>query len=197
MIRLARKPSLWMNFFGRLIFAVIWAGAFFAVSTWAWLHRFGTPTFILVALGFFDLIAIAVVWDIFVRFRRTLRHREPVVEVDHEPAAYGDSVQVHIVETDPESLAEMGVKLVGECYTKSEVDFTQHRETVVSLTRCYEEELLRLKPSTNEPINRILRVQLPKSAPANEVAWKIIVDSHLKQGGIIEHPFPIRVQDSA
>jgi hypothetical protein len=186
-----------MNFFGRLIFAVVWAGIFFGGSYWTWQHRFGMPAFILVILGVFDLIAIGVVWDIVVRLRRTLHRHEPVVEVERDPAAYGESVEVRIVEEHPEAIAEMGVKLVGECYTKSEVDFTQHHETVVSLTRCYEEELLRLKPSTNEPINRILRVQLPKSPPADEVAWMIIVDSHLKQGGIVEHPFPIRVRDSA
>jgi hypothetical protein len=196
MIRLARNPSLWVNFFGRLI-AVVWAGIFFGGSYWTWQHRFGMPAFILIILGIFDLIAIVVVWDIVVRLRRTLHRREPVVEVERDPAVYGESVQVRIVEEHPESIAEIGVTLVGECYTRAEVDFTQHRETVLSLTRCYEEELLRLKPSTNEPINRIVNVQLPKSPPADDVAWKIIVDSHLKHGGIIEDPFPIRVRDSA
>src|SRR6266566_3626120 len=114
MIRLARKPSLWMNFFGRLILAVIWCGAFFGFSAWAWLHRFGTPTFILVILGLFDLIAIGVAWDIVVRFWRTLHDREPIVEVDREPAAYGDTVQVRIIEEHPQSLGEIGMKLVGE-----------------------------------------------------------------------------------
>src|SRR4051794_20905927 len=96
MIRLARKPSLWMNFLGRLIFAAIWAGVFFGFFLWAWIHRFGTLTFILVILGLFDLIAIGVVWDIVVRFWRTLNHREPIVEID--PAKYGGTVQVRIVE---------------------------------------------------------------------------------------------------
>jgi hypothetical protein len=196
MIRLARKPSLWMNFFGRLIFAVLWSGVFFAVSVWAWLHRFGTPTFILIVLGFFDLIAIGVVWDIVVRFWRTLRHREPVVEVDREPAAYGDSVQVRVVEEHPESIAEMGVKLVGECDAKAEREFTAHRETFISLTRCYEDELLRLKPSSGEPINRVVQMHIPQSPPADDISWKIVVDSRLKQGGVIEHSFPIRVNSA-
>jgi hypothetical protein len=194
MIRLARKPSLWTNFFGRLIFGVVWAGVFFAVSWWAWMHRFGTPTFILVILGFFDLLAIGVVWDIVVRFWRMLHHREPVVEVEREPIEYGDSVQVRIVEQHPESIAEMGVKLVGECTTRAERDFTMHRETVISLTRCYEDELLRLQPSSGEPINRIVQMHIPQSPPAADVSWKIIVDSRLKQGGVIEHPFPFRVR---
>ena len=193
MIRLARKPSLWMNFFGRLIFAVVWAGAFFGFSWWAWIHRFGTPTFILVILAFFDLFAIGVVWDIVVRFWRTLHHREPVVEVDRNPAAYGDAVQVRIIEEHPESIAEMGVKLVGDCYAKAEREFTAHRETVVSLTRCYEDEILRLKPSSDDRIDRTVQMHIPQSPPADEVAWKIVVDSLLKQGGVIEHPFPIRI----
>ncbi len=197
MIRLARKPSLWMDFFGRLIFAVIWAGVFFTLSTWTWLHRFGTPTFILVILALFDLIAIGVVWDIVIRFSRTLQYREPVVEVERDPAAYGDSVEVRIVEEHPESIAEMGVKLVGESYTTVARDFTAHRETVRSLTRCYEEDLLRLKPSSGEPISRIVQMHIPQSPPADDISWKIIVDSRLKQGGVIEHPFPIRVRGFA
>ncbi len=193
MIRLARKPSLWMNFLGRLIFAAVWAGVFFAASCWAWLHRFGTPAFILILLGIFDLIAIGVVWDIVVRFWRTLHHREPVIEIEREPAAYGDSLQVRIVEEHPESIAELGVKLIGECYARAEREFTAHREMVVSLTRCYEDELLRLKPTSGEPINRVMQMHIPQSPPADEMAWKIIVDSRLKQGGVIEHPFPFRV----
>jgi hypothetical protein len=43
----------------------------------------------------------------------------------------------------------------------------------------------------------MVQIQLPKSAPADKVKWKIVVDCHLKQGGLIEHPFPLRVSDSA
>lgn len=197
MIRLARKPSLWMNFFGRLIFGAIWAGGFFAFSVWAWIHRFGTPTFVLVILALFDLIAIGVVWDLVVRFGRTLNHREPIVEIDRNPAAYGDKLQVRVVEDHPESLAEIGVKLVGECWAKAEREFTAYREMVVSLTRCYEDEILRLEPASADRIDRTVPMHIPQSPPADEVTWKIVVDSRLKQGGIIEHAFPFRVSDSA
>jgi len=186
-----------MNFFGRLIFAVIWAGAFFGFSVWAWVHRFGTPTFILVILGIFDLIAIGVVWDIVVRFWRTVHHREPIIEIERDPAAYGDSVQVRIIEEDPQSIAEIGVKLVGECYAKAVREFTAHREMEISLTRCYEDEILRFKPSTDERINRIVQMHIPQSPPADDVLWKIVVDARLRQGGVIEHDFPFRVTDSA
>ena len=195
MIRLVRKPSLWANFFGRLLFAIVWVGGFVFFSYWAWLHRFGTPAFVFVILAVFDLIAIGVVWDVVVRFWRTLHDREPVVEIDRQSLAYGDSVQVRVLEEHPQSLAEMGVKLIGECYSKSETDISQHRQTVISLTRCYEEELLRLKPASDEPVSRILQMLIPKSAPADNMTWKIVVDSRLKQGGIIEHSFPLRVRD--
>jgi hypothetical protein len=193
MIRLSRKPSLWTDFLQRLAFAVVWDGVFFIVSYWAWKHRFGMPTFVLVILGFFCLIAIVVAWDIVFRFWRTLHAYEPVVEVGHETAAYGDSVQVRIIEAHPESVAEIGMKLVGECQQRAVREFTAHRETEVSLTRCYEDEFLRLKPSSDDRIDRTVQMHIPQSPPADEVAWKIVVDSHLKTGGVIEHAFPIRV----
>ena|SRR5438132_9964572 len=193
MIRLARKPSLWMNFFGRLIFTIVWAAGCAIASFWVWPHRFGMPTLSLIILGLFDLIAIGLVWDASVRFSRTRQQHEPVVEIDRDALAYGDSVQVRIVEQHPESITEMGVKLVGECDARAVREFTEHRETVVTRMRCYEEELLRLKPVSSEPISRVVQMHLPKSPPADDVAWKIIIDSHLKQGGVIEHPFPLRV----
>jgi len=197
MIRLARKPSRWTNFFGRLIFTIVWTSACAAASTWAWPHRFGTPLLALIILAIFDLIAIGLVTDVGIRFRRMLRDREPVVEVDRDAPAYGESVQVRIVEEHPESIAEIGVKLVGECDSRAVREFTEHRETVVTHIRCYEEELLRLRPASGEPISRIVQMHLPKSPPADNVAWKIVVDSHLKRGGTVEHVFPLRVHDLA
>ncbi len=184
-----------MNFCGRFLFAIVWVGVFFAFSLWAWRHRFGTPLGMLVILAIFDLIALAVIWDIVLRLQRTLQHRVPVVEIDHDRLAYGDSAQLRVVEEHPESINEMGVKLIGECYNKADQDISEHRQTVISLTRVYEEELMRIKPASAEPISRVVQLHLPKSPPAGKVQWKIIVDSHLKHGGITEHPFPIRVRD--
>jgi hypothetical protein len=197
MIRLARKPSLWTNFFGRLLFAIVWAGGFVVLSFFAWRHRAHTSLFVWIILGFFDLLAIGVIWDIVVRFWRTLNQREPVVEIDRDSLAYGDSAQVKVTEPSPRSIAEMGVKLIGECYSRADLDVSEHRETVISLTRCFEEELMRLKPQSDDPISRIVEIHLPKSPPADKMTWKIVVDSRLKQGGIIEHPFPLRVRDIA
>jgi len=195
MIRLVRKPSLWASFLARFVFAIVWTGAFFGMTVAVW--RRHPDTIVLVVLGCFDLIAIAILWDLVVRFWRTLKHQEPFVEIDRQSLAYGDSAQVRIVESHPESISEMGVKLVGECYAKSATDISSYRETKTVLTRCYDEELLRLKPDASEPLSRLIRVQLPKSPPADGITWKIIVDSHLKQGGVIEHAYPIRVRENA
>ena len=90
MIRLARKPSLWVNFFGRLVFGVVWAGAFIALSYFVWPRRASTPIFILFILGFFDLLAIGVIWDLVVRFWRTEEHPESVAT--RQPACDGKVV---------------------------------------------------------------------------------------------------------
>jgi hypothetical protein len=197
MIRLVRKPSIWGDFFQRLLFVVIFAGGLFTFTYLAWRHPIGMPRYAYAILYFFDLIAIGVLCDIAVRLWRTMNQGEPVVEIDRPLLHYGDTAQVRVIEPNPQLIAEMGVKLIGECRAKSVTDISQHHETRVARTRCYEEELLRLKPSSNEPVNRLLQLQLPKSAPADDIAWKIVVDWHLKQGGVIEHPFPLRVVENA
>jgi len=196
MIRLVCKPSVWVTFFRRLLFAIVFAGGFLAL-TWYASRHIGMPTYAYLILGFFDLLAAAVLADAARRFWRTLHHHEPVVEIDRQTLEYGDTAQVRVVEPHPQAIAEIGVKLIGECYAKSVTDISHFRETRVTLTRCYEEELLRLKPASDEPVSRLLQLQLPKSAPADRIAWKIVVESHLKQGGVIEHPFPLRVIENA
>jgi hypothetical protein len=89
----------------------------------------------------------------------------------------------------------MTVKLVGECTASSAIDVSQHRERTVSVMRCYEEELLRVAPSAGETVSRVLKIQLPLSPPADSVVWKIIIGSTLRQGGVMEHSFPIAVQE--
>jgi len=194
MIRLPCRPSVWATFLQRLLFAIVFAGGFLTL-TWYASRHIGMPTYVYLILGFFDLIAAGVVADAVIRFWRTAHHCEPVVEIDRQSLQYGDTAQVRVIEPNPQSIVEMGVKLIGECRAKSVTDISQHHETRVERTRCYEEELLRLKPSSSEPINRLVQLQLPKSPPADDMTWKIVVDSHLKQGGVIEHPFPLRVRD--
>jgi len=182
MIRLVRKPSLLVGFIGRLLFVVICAAA--VVAAWYFVLKRGT--YLIFALV--DLLAIAAVWELIAFYRR-FRHGAPVVEIDRQSLAYGDSAQVHIVEPHSQSITEMGVKLVGECYAESVTDISSYREKKVALTRCYEEELTRLK-------NQTFLLQLPKSPPADGINWKIVVAAHLKQGGVIEHSYPLRVRET-
>ena len=190
MIRLCRKPSLWANFYERLFFAVIFAGGLFFLTWYASRHM-GIRTYMYAILGFFDLIAAAVIADLFIRLWRTRGASEPVVEIVTQPLAYGDSSQMHIVEGHSESVAEVGIKLIGECQQTSVTDFTEFRETKVAQTRCYQEELLRLKT----PVDHTLQVQLPKVPPAEGIRWKILVETHLKQGGVVEHLYPLSVRE--
>jgi hypothetical protein len=184
MIRLVRSPSRWVILLIRLVLATGWAVLLSAAVYIAWPQRVGI-FLVMVALGSYTL---ACLW-------RTLRDREPLLEIDRQALAYGDSAQLHIVEQHPQSVSEMNVKLVGECSVTAALDISHYREKTVSLTRCYEEELLRVAPH-GEPLSRTLQLHLPKSAPADDVAWKIVVGSTLKQGGIVEHPFPLRVRGS-
>lgn len=195
MIRLVRKPSLWTNFLGRLLFAAIFVGALVTFSFYAWRHLGQVPTFVVIVLALLDLLALGLLWDIVVRLWRTMAQREPVVEIDRRTMSYGEGAQIRVTEEHPQSVAEMTVRLVGECSVSSAVDVSQHRERAVSVTRCYEEELLRMSPSAGEPLSRVLKIQLPIAPPAEGVSWKIVVGSTLKQGGVMEHPFPIQVNE--
>src|SRR5438552_14777616 len=176
MIRLVRKPSLLVGFIGRLLFVVICAAA--VVAAWYFVLKRGT--YLIFALV--DLLAIAAVWELLSFYRR-FRHGAPVVEIDRQSLTYGDSAQVRV--NDPNAR----VKLVGECYAESVTDISSYREKKIALTRCYEEDLQRLK-------NQTFLLQLPKSPPADGINWKIVVAAHLKQGGVIEHSYPLRVRET-
>jgi hypothetical protein len=187
MIRLARKPSLLASVLGRVAFLMICAVAIIAALYFVWKRR----SFLIFALV--DFIAIAAIVDLIL-FLRKFRHGAPIVEVDRESLFYGDSASVHIVEGHPKPIAELGVKLIGECYKESATDISSYREKKRMLTRCYEEELLRLKPS--EAVDRTVPLQIPKSPPADGMNWSIVVDSHLKQGGVIEHSYPLPIREN-
>lgn len=195
-MRLTRKPSLWSDVLARLLFAVLWIGFFGVASRIAWRERAQLPPFALFLLVVFDLIAIGLVIDIVVRIGRTLRHHEPVVDIDRQTLAYGDTANVHLLDAHPESIDEIGVKLVGECWAKSMTDISRYRRTVVAYSRCFEQELLRESPSSSGPLERTVKIEIPKSPPSDNVRWKIIIDARLKQGGVIEHPFPLSVRES-
>jgi len=185
MVRLPRKPSLWIKFFLRIAFVIV---AAIAVNE-ALYFASRRQTFLMLTLVL--LIAIAAVWEL-IRFAFHMRHRPPVVEIDRQPLAYGDTADLRVVEKHSHRLAEIGVKLIGECSTCVATDISEFREMKYARTRCYEEELLRLQPSG--AVDRTVQVQLPKSPPADGMKWSIVVDSTLECGDVIEHPYPLRVR---
>jgi hypothetical protein len=189
MIRLTRKPSLWVTFLGRVVFLIVCAAAVAAAWYFVW-KRHSILIFVLA-----DVIAIGAIWEL-IRAWRAFRLGAPVVEIDRQPLTYGDSAQLRVAEAHPKSIAELGVKLIGECYATSATDISSYREKKITLTRCYEEELLRLKPA-DEPLSRLVPMHLPKSPPADGMAWKIVVDAHLKRGRVVEHPYPLHVRETA
>lgn len=188
MIRLARRPSLWASFFLRVVFvAVAWLAVIVALFFVA-----KRGTFFMLTLVVF--IAIASVWEM-IRFWLEIRHGAPIVEIEHYPLTYGDSVDVCVTELNPQRVAEIGVSLVGECNSSAATDISEYRETKVARTRCYEHELLRMKMNSSAPV--VARLQLPKSPPADGMRWWIVVDATLKHGDVIEHPYPLRVRETA
>ena len=55
----------------------------------------------------------------------------------------------------------------------------------------YDQELLRVSPSTPDPLQRTLSFHLPDGPAGN---WRIVVGTTLRQGGTIVHHFPLRVE---
>ncbi len=191
MIRLARKPSLWSGFLGRLAFGIVWAGSMFTATWFVWTRGAGTPILAWIFLGILDLFALGIVWDLAIRFWRTINGRQPVLEIDRPSLRYGGSAQLHFVEPHPESLQEIAVRLVADHWVEvSEPDGT----TVHTVRNCYDEELLRLNVSDGAEVSRMLQVRIPGSVPSDKPRWKIVVTAELRQGGVIEHAFPIAVE---
>ena len=189
MVRLVRKPSLWMGFFGRLLFCVIWAGAFAALSFFVWtFHRHDTPVFIFIVLGFFDLIALGMVWDIVVRFWRTLTNKQPTLEIDHDNLQLGSTAQVQFHEESPESLAEIDVRLVAMATVTTRSGST----TTTTTAPCYDQELLHMNVDGPNPITRSLQIKIP-AGEFGDAKWMISVNTRLRQGGLMQHSYPLQV----
>ncbi|MEK6372007.1 MAG: hypothetical protein AABO58_04875 [Acidobacteriota bacterium] len=189
-MRLAPHPSPWASFLVRLLFTTVWSGFFGVFSLMVWRHPAETPWFIFAILGFFDLIAVGMLWDVVVRFWRTLNHREPVVEIDQPMLVYGGSAQLRVTEPHPESVAEMSVRLVCEQRITTKTD----NRVQQFVNRCHDQELLRLSPDTPDTLHRMLPIRMPDQPPEKDVSWKIVVGNTLRQGGTIEHNFPLRVE---
>ena len=172
MMRLKPHPSPWASFLGRLLFTTVWCGFCAGFSIMIWRHPEETPWFIFGVIGLFDLIAFGMLWDVVVRMWRTLKHREPVVEIDQRSLVYGGAAQLRVTEPHPESVAVLSVRLVGGNY---------------------DQELLRLSPATPDPLHRTLSLRMPDRPPEQDVSWKVVVGTTLRQGGTIVHSYPLRV----
>ena len=192
MRRLSRAPSLWVDLSARLMSLFLWGGFVFVFTRFVWLRRAWAPTYMIV----FDAVIIMIgVWMVVDLVLRCSRRDEPVVEIDRPSLTYGDVARVHLLASHPESLSDLRVTLIGECLATSAIDFTEHRLTNAWRQRCYEQELLRLAPSGLEPVNRTMNLFLPLSAPADAMKWTIVVGTRLKQGGVVEYPYPLPVQE--
>ena len=183
MPRLARKPSLWLSLILRVVFLVV---AVFAVNA-AMFFVVKRGTFFMLSLVV--LVALAAVWEL-VRFALTMRRRPPVVLIDHYPLMYGDSAALTVTAMSCDT--EISVKLIGECDVTAATDISEYRSTKVMRTRCYEMELIRAKCGSSAEA----RLQLPKSPPADAMAWTILVDSKSERGEITEHLYPLRVREA-
>ena len=189
MMRLAPQFSPWASVLGRLVFTTVWTVFFGVFSFMVWRHRAETPWFVFGVIGLFDLIAVGMLWDVVVRLWRTLNHRVPVVEIDRSSLVYGGAAQLSVTEPHPESVAEICVRLVCEQLV------TQKTGNGVQqfVERRHDQELLRLSPAAPDPLHRMLSIRIPEPPPEEDVSWKIVVDTTLRQGGVIEHVFPLRV----
>lgn len=189
MIRIARKPPLWLGFLGRALFGLVWAGGTLGATYLAW--RSGkTPIAGWIVLGILDLFAVGILWDVVVRFWRTLTGKQPVVEIDRDSLGYGATAQLRIAEPHPESLADIDVRLVAEHW----VTVKEGNTTTKTHEPCYDEQLLYLNVNSPEPISRMLQIRIPDEFPDIDPTWKILVNTTLKQGGIMQHAFPLKIQ---
>ena len=190
MVRLVRKPSMWAGFFGRLVFFVVWAGMSFAFSWFVWFNeRAHAPLVVKIVLGFFDLIALGMLWDIVVRFWRTVTNKQPQLDIDRKDVPFGSTAQVRFTEPNPESLAEIDVRLVALQTVKRE----QGNTTTYTTEAIYDEELLRMNVDGPNPIERSLQIKIPSDPPSTGAQWMIAVNTRLRQGGVVQHTYPLRV----
>ena len=179
MPRLARKPSLWLSLILRMAFVIV-----ATVSALWWIEK-RRASYMSILIG---VLAVAAVWEL-IRFALQM-HRPAVLTIDHYPLVYGDSAELQVIAGRDD--AEIVVKLIGECDQTATTDISQHREKKIMRTRCYDVELLRAnsdKPAT-------VRVQIPKSPPADAMSWAILVDSTLRDGSVVADLYPLRIRDA-
>jgi hypothetical protein len=193
-IPLARRPSLWAGFLGRLAFGTVWTGAMFGATWFVWTRGENTPAFAWVILGILDLFALIILLDVAFRFWNALNGRQPIIEISRQSLRYGDEAQLRVVEPHPQAVKEIVVRLIADHWvTKKDSDGS----TLNTIENCWDQELLRMNLAEGTEFSRMLHLKLPESVPAEKPRWKIIVTTSLRQGGVIDHAFPFTVEKRA
>jgi hypothetical protein len=194
-LRLTRKPSPWVVVLMRLAFAILWNGFFSVFVVLMWPHRAETPIFIQGVLGFFLLLGVGIIWDVVVRFHRTLTGKTAIVEVDCQPLHPGDTVRVRVCQRGLSSLSHLQVSIAA-----SNTVTEQSGNTTTTTTKpCYRKEIAVCDPAAaaGDSYDETFAVQIPSESFRGTVAWSIVVRQDLAQGGIDFQTFPLPVDASA
>src|SRR5262245_4619167 len=194
-LRLTRRPSPWVVVLMRLAFAILWNGFFGVFVVLAWPHLAETPILIQVVLGLFLLLGVGIVWDVVVRFYRTLTGKTAVVEVDRQPLHPGDTVRIRVCQRGLNSLRRLHVGIAAS----NTVTKQSGTMTTTTTKPCYQREIAVWDPAATaaDSYDETFAVQIPSESFRGTVEWSIVVRQDLAQGGIDFQTFPLRVVASA
>jgi hypothetical protein len=194
-LRLTRKPSPWVVVLMRLAFAILWNGFFSVFVVLMWPHRDETPIFIQGVLGFFLLLGVGIIWDLVVRFHRTLTGKTAIVEVDRQPLHPGDTVRVRVCQRGLGSLSHLQISLAAS----NTVTEQSGNATTTTTKPCYQKEIAVCDPAATagDSYDETFTVQIPSESFRGTVAWSIVVRQALAQGGLDFQTFPLQVDASA
>ena len=142
-LRLTRKPSPWVVVLMRLAFAILWNGFFSVFVVLMWPHRDETPIFIQGVLGFFLLLGVGIIWDLVVRFHRTLTGKTAIVEVDRQPLHPGDTVRVRVCQRGLRSLSHLQISIAAS----NTVTEQSGNATTTTTKPCYQKEIAVCDPA--------------------------------------------------
>jgi hypothetical protein len=193
-LRLTRKPSPWVDVLMRLAFAILWNGFFGVFVVLMLPHQAETPIFIQGVLGFFLLLGAGIIWDVVVRFHRTLTGKTAIVEVDRQPLHPGDTVRVRVCQRGLGSLSHLQITIAA-----SNTVTEQSGNTTTTATKpCYRKEIAVCDPTATagDSYDETFTVQIPSESFRGTVEWSIVVRQALAQGGLDFQTFPLQVDAS-
>jgi hypothetical protein len=194
-LRLTRKPSPWVVVLMRLAFTILWNGFFSIFVVLMWPHRVETPIFIQGVLGFFLLLGVGIIWDVVVRFHRTLTGKTAIVEVDRQPLHPGETVRVRVCQRGLSSLSHLQVSIAAS----NTVTEQSGNATTTTTKPCYWKEIAVCDPAATagDSYEETFTVRIPSESFRGTVAWSLVVRQDLAQGGIDFQTFPLPVDASA